>query len=235
MIPSAGDGIVGRTPKHCCQFITERWSAVSRILPRVGYVVRRRQKLQEASARTYLGGMRILAISGSLRSTSSNTALLRAAQILAPPGVDIMLYPNLGTLPHFNPDLDGETPPQSVLEWRAEVGLADGLLISSPEYAHGVPGCLKNALDWLVASVEFPGKAVALLDTSSRATHARAQLTEILTTMSARLIPEASVTIALPFQTADGAAFANNREFSRTLSSALCTFAAACSAGARYP
>jgi NADPH-dependent FMN reductase len=140
MIPSAGDGIVGRTPKHCCQFITERWSAVSRILPRVGYVVRRREKLQEASARTYLGGMRILAISGSLRSTSSNTALLRAAQILAPPGVDIMLYPNLGTLPHFNPDLDGETPPQSVLEWRAEVGLADGLLISSPEYAHGVPG-----------------------------------------------------------------------------------------------
>jgi NAD(P)H-dependent FMN reductase len=171
--------------------------------------------------------MRILAISGSLRSTSSNTALLRAAQILAPPGVDIMLYANLGVLPHFNPDLDGETPPQSVLELRAEVGFADGLLISSPEYAHGVPGCLKNALDWLVASVEFPGKAVALLDTSSRATHARAQLTEILTTMSARLVPEASVTIALPFQTADGAAFANNREFSRTLSSALSTLARA--------
>ena len=145
--------------------------------------------------------MRILAISGSLRSTSSNTALLRAAQILAPPGVDIMLYANLGVLPHFNPDLDGETPPQSVLELRAEVGFADGLLISSPEYAHGVPGCLKNALDWLAASVEFPGKAVALLDTSSRATHARAQLTEILTTMSARLVPEASVTIALPLAT----------------------------------
>jgi chromate reductase, NAD(P)H dehydrogenase (quinone) len=232
MIRSAGNGIVGR-PKHCRQFITERGSAVSQInrnaarticddlrsqpafsrdvqrsnsLPRVGYAGRRREKLQEASARTYLVGMRILAISGSLRSTSSNTAVLRAAQILAPPGVDIMLYPNLGALPHFNPDLDGDTPPQSVLELRAEVGLADGLLISSPEYAHGVPGCLKNALDWLVASVEFPGKAVALLDTSSRATHARAQLTEILTTMSARLIPEASVTIALPFQTADGAA-----------------------------
>jgi chromate reductase, NAD(P)H dehydrogenase (quinone) len=97
------------------------------------------------------------------------------------------------------------------------------------------PGCLKNALDWLVASVEFPGKAVALLDTSSRATHARAQLTEILTTMSARLIPEASVTIALPFQTADGAAFTNNRDFSRTLSSALCTFAAAVLSGGEIP
>jgi chromate reductase len=171
--------------------------------------------------------MRILAISGSLRSTSSNTAVLRAARTLAPPSVDIILYESPGALPHFNPDLDGDKPPQSVLELRSEVGRADGLLISSPEYAHGVPGCLKNALDWLVASVEFPGKAVALLNTSPRATHAQAQLTEILTTMSARLIPEASVTLALPIQTADGAGFAPNPEFSRTLNSALSALARA--------
>src|SRR5271165_5402171 len=93
--------------------------------------------------------MRILAISGSLRSTSSNTAVLRAARTVAPSGVDIIIYEGLGALPHFNPDLDGNKPPQSVLELRYEVGLADALLISSPEYAHGVPGCLKNALDWL--------------------------------------------------------------------------------------
>lgn len=171
--------------------------------------------------------MRILAISGSLRSTSANTALLRAARILAPSGVDIFLYEGLGSLPHFNPDLDGAEPPQSVLELRSEVGLADGLLISSPEYAHGVPGTLKNALDWLVASVEFPGKPVALLNTSPRATHAPAQLTEILTTMSARLIPEASVTLALPVRTPDGADFVPNAEFSRTLTSALSGFARA--------
>jgi chromate reductase len=171
--------------------------------------------------------MRILAISGSLRSTSSNTAVLRAARTLAPPSVDIILYESPGALPHFNPDLDGDKPPQSVLELRSEVGRADGLLISSPEYAHGVPGSLKNALDWLVASVEFPGKAVALLNTAPRATHAGAQLTEILTTMSARLIPEASVTLALPMQTEDGAGFAANPEFSRTLSSALSALARA--------
>src|ERR1700757_1700396 len=165
--------------------------------------------------------MRILAISGSLRSTSSNTAVLRAAQTLAPPGVEIILYEGLGALPHFNPDLDGDTPPQSVLELRSAVGLADGLLISSPEYAHGIPGCLKNALDWLVASVEFPGKAVALLNTSARATHAQAQLTEILTTMSARLISEASVTLALPNQSADVADLALDPEFCQTLRSAL--------------
>jgi chromate reductase len=110
---------------------------------------------------------------------------------------------------------------------RSEIGLSDGLLISSPEYAHGVPGSLKNALDWLVASVEFPGKAVALINTSPRATHAPAQLTEILTTMSARLIPEASVTLTLPVRTPDGAGFAGSPDFLRTLSSALSAFARA--------
>jgi chromate reductase, NAD(P)H dehydrogenase (quinone) len=176
-----------------------------------------------------LGDMRILAISGSLRSRSSNTAVLRVARTLAPSGVDIILYESLGALPHFNPDLDGEEPPQSVLELRYEVGLADGLLISSPEYAHGVPGSLKNALDWLVASVEFPGKAVALLNTSPRATHAPAQLSEILMTMGARFIPEASVTLALPVPTSDGAGFLPNPELSRTLSLTLSAFARALS------
>ena len=173
--------------------------------------------------------MRILAISGSLRSTSSNTAVLRTARALAPSGVEIVLYEGLSDLPHFNPDLDGEKPPKSVLQLRSEIGLADGLLISSPEYAHDVPGSLKNALDWLVASVEFPGKPTALLSTSPRATRASAQLTEILMTMSARLIPEASVTLTLtlPARTPEGAIFASNSECSFTLKSALVAFARA--------
>jgi chromate reductase, NAD(P)H dehydrogenase (quinone) len=171
--------------------------------------------------------MRILAISGSLRSTSSNTAVLQAARTLAPPGVEIILYEGLGALPHFNPDLDGDNPPQSVLELRSAVGLADGLLISSPEYAHGVPGSLKNALDWLVSSVEFPGRAIGLLNTSPRATHATAQLAEILTTMSARLVPEASVTLTLPVQTLDGTGFAESPDFRRKLGSALSALARA--------
>jgi NAD(P)H-dependent FMN reductase len=61
-------------------------------------------------------------------------------------------------------------------------------VIASPEYAHGVPGSLKNALDWLVGSVEFPGKPVAVINTSPRALHADAQLRVILITMSAKLI-----------------------------------------------
>jgi chromate reductase, NAD(P)H dehydrogenase (quinone) len=171
--------------------------------------------------------MRILAISGSLRSISSKTTVLRAAQLLAPPGVEVILYEGLGALPHFNPDLDGDEPPQLVLELRSAVGLADGLLISSPEYAHGVPGSLKNALDWLVASVEFPNKAVALLNTSPRSTHALAQLSEILTTMSARLILEASLTLALPLPIPDCAGLASDPKFSQTLNAALAAFVSA--------
>jgi chromate reductase len=86
--------------------------------------------------------MHILAISGSLRAVSKNTAILEAARLLAPPGVEITLYGGLDTLPHFNPDLDtadGRGGPDTVADWRARVARADGLLISSPEYAHASP------------------------------------------------------------------------------------------------
>jgi chromate reductase, NAD(P)H dehydrogenase (quinone) len=75
---------------------------------------------------------------------------------------------------------------------------ADGLLISSPEYAHGVPGVLKNALDWLVSSLEFPGKPVALINTSPRSVYVQASLAETLTTMSASLISDPSFVVPIP-------------------------------------
>jgi Predicted flavoprotein len=102
--------------------------------------------------------MRILAISGSLRAKSSSTSLVEAARLLAPPGVTVTVYDGLGSLPHFNPDLDaeGSVPPAEVGQLRTQIGEADALIISTPEYAHGVPGSLKNALDWLVSSFEFP-------------------------------------------------------------------------------
>jgi chromate reductase, NAD(P)H dehydrogenase (quinone) len=83
--------------------------------------------------------MKIVAITGSLRTASSNTALLRAMSQLAPPDVEIVLYEDLGNLPHFNPDLDEDVPPESVARLRALLEAAGGVLISSPEYAHGVP------------------------------------------------------------------------------------------------
>jgi NAD(P)H-dependent FMN reductase len=144
--------------------------------------------------------LQLLAISGSLRAASSNTAALQALAMLAPAGVNVTLYTQLADLPYFNPDLDGdaEVVPASVRAFRAQIGQAAGLLISSPEYAHGVPGVLKNALDWLVGSVEFPYKPVALINISPRSTYVQAALSETLTTMSAALSNDPAFTIALP-------------------------------------
>ena len=139
---------------------------------------------------------RLLAISGSLRAASTNTALLRAAIAAAPEGMEIEIYAGLGQLPAFNPDLDGAAVP-AVHAFRAKVLAADGLVISSPEYAHGVPGALKNALDWAVAWEEFPGKPVALWHTSPYGEHGKAALAEILKTMSACLIPAAALDVNL--------------------------------------
>jgi chromate reductase, NAD(P)H dehydrogenase (quinone) len=139
--------------------------------------------------------MNIVAISGSLRRGSSNAALLRAAVRVAPEGVRIHLYEALGQLPHFNPDDDGEdaTPPAPVLELRRLLIDADAVLISSPEYAHGVPGVLKNMLDWLVSTGELVGKPVALLNASpAGGLHAQNSLLETLRTMNWRVIAEAS-------------------------------------------
>jgi chromate reductase, NAD(P)H dehydrogenase (quinone) len=84
--------------------------------------------------------VRILAISGSLRAASSNSALIRAAVLLAPPGIDVTVYDGLGGLPHFNPDIGDAGVPVPVAEFRACLDDCDALLICSPEYAHGVPG-----------------------------------------------------------------------------------------------
>jgi chromate reductase, NAD(P)H dehydrogenase (quinone) len=172
--------------------------------------------------------IRILAISGSLRQASSNTALLEAVIALSPENVEIRLYGGLGDLPHFNPDLEPTEPP-SVTDLRAQIKWADGLVISSPEYAHGVPGVLKNALDWLVSGEEFVGKVIALFNASPRATHAQASLIEILTTMSGRIVPEASIAVPLLGKKLDAAGIIADPEISGELQAGIVAFANAIS------
>jgi len=125
--------------------------------------------------------------------------VLRAIATLAAPRVSVALFAGLAELPHFNPDLDGAQPPAGVAAWRAQVAAADGILLSTPEYAHGVPGTLKNALDWLVSGIEIVDKPVAIINPRPAATWASASLKETLTVMGAKVIPEASV--ALPLET----------------------------------
>jgi chromate reductase len=167
--------------------------------------------------------LRVLAISGSLRARSSNTELLKAAALLAPESLHIVLYAGLDALPHFNPDLDGDeaVPPPQVASLRAMVAEAHALLISSPEYAHGVPGALKNALDWLVSSPEIMYKPIGLLNASPRSTHAHASLAETLRTMSTEIVAEASLTFPLGGRRLDAAGIAADTELQAMLRSAL--------------
>ncbi|MFL5539980.1 MAG: NADPH-dependent FMN reductase [Longimicrobiaceae bacterium] len=169
--------------------------------------------------------MRILAISGSLRAASSNTAVVEAARLLAPSGVEVVIYRGLGELPHFNPDVEMGVLPPAVAELRAAVGGADALLVCSPEYAHGVPGSLKNALDWLVGGPEFVGKPVALVNASPRSVHAQAQLAETVATMSGVLVEGACVALPLAGRRMDAAAIAADPELAAMLADALAALA----------
>ena len=142
---------------------------------------------------------RVLCLCGSLRRVSSNRAALEAARQLAPASLELAMYDGLATLPLFNPDDERDPLPPSVLALREAVGQADALLIACPEYAHGVPGAFKNLLDWLVGSLEFPGKPVLLLNASARGSyHAQEALAEILRTMSAELLSTQPFPVALP-------------------------------------
>ena len=138
----------------------------------------------------------VVGINGSLRSSSSNGALLRAVRRVAPEGVELVMYDGLGQLPLFNPDLDveGAAAPAAVAALRQMLIAADAVLISSPEYAHGVPGALKNMLDWLVSTGELVEKPVALLNASpAGGAYAQASLLETLRTMNWRVVDEASL------------------------------------------
>jgi chromate reductase len=164
--------------------------------------------------------IRIIAISGSLRSQSSNTIILKAAAMLAPNDVSISLYEGLGMLPHFNPELEGTEGP-AVLDFRRRIRESDGVVISSPEYAHGVPGTLKNALDWIVGTGELVDKPVALINASPSSTYAFASLTETITVMSARVVKNACVTLPFWDKNLDAARIADHPEISVLLRRAL--------------
>jgi chromate reductase len=92
--------------------------------------------------------MRIAGIAGSLREGSLNRGLLRAAVELAPAGMEIIVYTRLGVIPPYNDDVFTKGDPEPVADLKTFIGGADALLISTPEYNYGVPGVLKNAIDW---------------------------------------------------------------------------------------
>jgi chromate reductase len=113
--------------------------------------------------------IKILGIAGSLRQGSFNKALLRAAQQLAPAGMSIDTYDNLGSIPPYNGDVEAEAYPEVVNEFKRLIRAADGILIVTPEYNYGLPGVLKNAIDWAsrpYGDSAWEGKPLAIMGAS---------------------------------------------------------------------
>lgn len=167
----------------------------------------------------------ILTFCGSLRAASSNRALLSAVERLAPDGMTVVRYEDIGKLPHFSPDLDDEARlPEPAVILRERVAAADGLLFAVPEYMHCLPGSFKNALDWMVGCTQFPGKPAALAHVSDRHAFAPDQLREVLRTMSARIIPEAEIRLGLATNNVDEAAILANTGCRRAIEEALAVY-----------
>ncbi|WP_423735238.1 NADPH-dependent FMN reductase [Chitinophaga caseinilytica] len=139
----------------------------------------------------------ILAISGSTRLQSTNHTLINIIAAMYAGKAEITQFDGLSQLPHFNPDDDNDTPPPTVTAFRDRLRLADGILICTPEYAMGVPGSLKNALDWIVSSMEMSQKPVALITASSMGELAHQSLTGTLRVIEADL-PDTS-RLLIPF------------------------------------
>jgi chromate reductase, NAD(P)H dehydrogenase (quinone) len=138
--------------------------------------------------------MRVLAISGSLRAGSHNTGLLRAAQALAPAGIDVQVWDGLRAVPPYDADEDVDPAPAGVEALRNAIAHADALLIATPEYNSSIPGALKNALDWAsrpFATNVLRGKPAAVIGSSTGhfgAAWAQAELRKVLGTIGARVV-----------------------------------------------
>jgi len=128
--------------------------------------------------------MKILALSGSAREASTNTALLRAMSELAPQSIEISVFHELNFLPVFSPDEEGEKAPVAVQNFIKAVAEADGIIISSPEYIRAIPGGLKNAIDWMVSRIEIIDKPIALVHASIRGDDMLSSLRRVLSTIS---------------------------------------------------
>jgi chromate reductase len=164
----------------------------------------------------------ILAISGSLRNSSSNTNILKACAALAPADIKVTLYEGLDKLPYFSPELDGEgaVAAPTVQDLRQQLKHADAVIFCTPEYAFGVPGVLKNALDWIVSSGEFYDKPTAVISASPLATggdKANASLTQTLTVMSAIIKEENKLLIPVVRTKMDAAGNITDKELETTL------------------
>ncbi|SFD64365.1 NADPH-dependent FMN reductase [Flavobacterium phragmitis] len=129
---------------------------------------------------------KILAITGSTRSNSSNFKILQYISNHLKAEFEVEIFENIASLPHFNPDLDTENPPQEIISFRNKIEQSDGVLICTPEYVFSLPGSLKNALEWCVSTTIFSDKKTGLITASASGEMGHEQLLLIMKTLEAR-------------------------------------------------
>jgi chromate reductase len=142
--------------------------------------------------------VRILLVGGSLRMGSTSGAALETARLLAPPATVATVYEGLRGLPHFDPDVEQHAPPAPVLDLRASLAAADGVLFATPEYAGSLPGAFKNLLDWTVGE-GLHRKPVGWINPSAHggSTNAYQQLRTVLGYVNADLVGAACVAVPI--------------------------------------
>lgn len=140
--------------------------------------------------------IKVLAISGSTRAKSSNLNLIKAIAKICSEKFEISILEDLTVIPHFNPDLDNELGPAAVEQFRKSLRQSDAILICTPEYAVGVPGTLKNAIDWTVSSMEFSNKPVALITGSTSGQKAHQSLLGTLLILEAKIVADTQLVVS---------------------------------------
>lgn len=139
---------------------------------------------------------KVIALSGSTRAHSTNRNYINAIKDLAKDRFEVVIFEGLTEIPHFNPDLDTDNPPAQVVTFRKYIREFDGILICTPEYAMGVPGTLKNAIDWTVSSMEFSKRPTTLITASSYGLKGHASLLETLKIIEANVTDATQLVIS---------------------------------------
>ncbi len=139
---------------------------------------------------------KVVAICGSTRQNSINHSLINAIADLAVASLDITVFDGIVNLPQFNPDNDGDKVADKVSGFRQQLNSAEGIIICTPEYAHGVPGALKNAIDWTISSSQFPHKPTMLITASTGGNYGHKALLETLKAIEAKNIDNLQMVIS---------------------------------------
>jgi chromate reductase, NAD(P)H dehydrogenase (quinone) len=142
-----------------------------------------------------VGMKNIVAIIGSASSNSANLKLVEHLASLVPNDFSLTVYSDLKLLPHFDPELSADNPPQQIVELRNMIALADGIIICTPEYVFSIPSGLKNALEWCVATTVFSDKPCGLITASASGVKGHEELQLIMNTVMANYTESTSLLI----------------------------------------